>query len=261
MTKLNNFKHKLKSKGKEIRHYLEDNGLKKPKPIKIDFFVFWCGTKCSLHCKNCCNLIPYMKQESFNVQEILADFAFLANYCEIKSLQIQGGELFTHPNVAQIIANLAQYKIPRISLTTNGSIVPKEELLQVLKDNPNVQITISNYDCIPQKREKLINVLEQHNIAYNKYEFMYGNGQWFDYGNVHQKRVSVERAKANYRDCDEKYCLTFADGFLYTCGKIRAINEIYGEDMRANQSDYNGISKVNVRAWRQESIGGGGLSL
>lgn len=248
-SKLRQMKHRLK----KIGYYLED----KAKPTPIDFLVFWCGTKCSLHCKNCCNLIPYMKQESFNTQEILADFAFLANHCKIKVLQIQGGELFTHPDIGKIIANLAQYKIPTITLTTNGSIVPKEELLQVLKDNPNVAIQISNYDCIPQKRAKVIEVLEQNGIAYLKYDFMYGNGQWFDYGNVYQKRTSVAQAKANYKGCDEKFCLTFADGILYTCGKIRAINEIYGADMNANRSDYNGISKVDIRTWRRESLGGG----
>lgn len=230
----------------------------KNKPL-MKFLVFWCGTKCNLHCKNCCNLIPYMKQESFEADTILEDFKFLISKCEIKMLQIQGGELFTHPDIGKIIANLAQYEIPKISLTTNGSIVPKEELLQILKDNPNVKITISNYDCIPKKRAKVIEVLEQNGIVYDKYDFMYGNGQWFDYGNVYQERSSKEQAIANYRDCEEKYCPTFADGILYACGKIRAINEVYEADMRANKSDYDGISKVNIRAWRQEAVGGGGF--
>lgn len=250
-------KNKLKKGIRKVETKVKNYLFRKPQPIQIDFLVFWCGTKCSLHCKNCCNLIPYMKQESFNVQEILADFAFLANYCEIKALQIQGGELFTHPDVAKIISNLAQYKIPNIRIATNGSIIPNDEIIKVLKDNPKVGINISNYDCIPEKRTKMIGVLEQNGIAYDKYDFLFGNGQWFDYGNVYQERVNVEQAKVNYRDCREKYCLTFADGILYTCGKIRAINEIYGADMSANRNNHNDISKVNIRAWRQEAVGGG----
>lgn len=232
-------------------------GLKKH---KVNFLVFWCGTKCSLHCKNCCNLIPYIKQESFNANEILEDFAFLSQKIKIGYVQIQGGEIFTHPNAAQIINALGLYKnIDKISLTTNGSIVPKLEVIEALKNNPHIRVTISNYQCIDTaKRQKLIDLFEQNHITYHLYEFLYDNGQWFDYGNIYQKRTSKEQAITNYRDCHEKYCITFADGFLYACGKIRGINEIYGEDMVANKSDYQGYSSLNIRSLRYN--GGGGYN-
>ncbi len=226
-------------------------------PPIIDFLVFWCGTKCNLHCKNCCNLIPYMRQESFDVNEILGDFHFLSEKTKIKHVQIQGGEIFTHPNTAQIINVLGSCKnIDKISLTTNGSIVPKSEVIEALKSNPQILVTISYYQCVDiAKRQKLIDLFEQNHIAYHLYKFLYNDGQWFDYGNVYQKRVSKKQAITNYRDCEEKYCLTFADGFLYACGKIRGINEVYGEDITANKSDYNGYSKINIRQLR---LAGGG---
>lgn len=36
----------------------------------IKFLVLWGGTKCTLRCKNCCNLIPYVKQVSYDTEKI-----------------------------------------------------------------------------------------------------------------------------------------------------------------------------------------------
>lgn len=56
----------------------------------IRFLVLWVGTKCSLRCKDCCNLIPYVQQESYNVNEIIDNLNYVTKDVKINLLQIQG---------------------------------------------------------------------------------------------------------------------------------------------------------------------------
>ena len=76
---------------------------------KVYFVAFWIGQKCSLKCRLCCNLIPYMKQKSYNADELIKDFIFLAQNSRIEFLQIQGGEPFTHPNIVKIIDSVGKF--------------------------------------------------------------------------------------------------------------------------------------------------------
>ena len=49
----------------------------------IRFLVLWVGTKCSLRCKDCCNLIPYVQQESYNVNEIIDNLNYVTKDVKI----------------------------------------------------------------------------------------------------------------------------------------------------------------------------------
>ena len=109
---------------------------KKP---EIEFMVFWIGQKCSLKCKLCCNLIPYMKQNSYNINEILSDFKFLSQNSKIKFLQIQGGEPFTHPNITQILDFIGNIY--------NNNTIGGGGVFLVSKLQP-MQLFISNKKCL-----------------------------------------------------------------------------------------------------------------
>lgn len=199
----------------------------KRKNSQIQFLVFWSGTKCSLKCKNCSNLIPYIEQKSFDAQECINDLKKLLKYKKIKIIQLQGGEIFTHPEAAKFINEINKLNIDSISLTTNGTVIPKEEVLQAIKNNPNMTVTISNYDCAKQSREKLIKVFEEREIKYTIYNFAHKDNTWFKTGEDKEVFQSEEKGRQNYDICLEKYCLTLANGILYSCGKIMAINELY----------------------------------
>lgn len=57
----------------------------------IRFLVLWVGTSCTLRCRDCCNLIPYMPQISYDEEEIFENLDYITKEIKIDTLQIQGG--------------------------------------------------------------------------------------------------------------------------------------------------------------------------
>lgn len=221
-------------------------GKKKIKPT-LPFLVFWVGTRCTLKCKLCCNLIPYLKQESSNSDEILKDLEFICKNAYIDKFQIQGGEPFTHPDIAKIIDFIGKLNnISSIELATNGTVNLNSEVLEALKRNPKVKVRISNYDCSEKLRAKFIDKLESHGIKSYVYEFVYGNNTWFSTGGINEtKEIDDKNAQNTYDLCNEKGCVTYFDGKIYVCGKIPAIQFYY--QVKAK----NSYDEIDVRLIRK----------
>ena len=221
------------------------NKIRKP---KIPFLVFWVGTKCTLKCKLCCNLIPYLRQESSDSNEFLKDLEFICKNSKIINLQIQGGEPFTHPDIAKIIDFLSTLKnVSNIEIATNGTIKLSNSVIEALKRNPNVKVRVSNYDCTEKLREQFIDNLEKNDVKSYVYEFLYGNNTWFSTGGINEmKQTEDEKVQETYDKCNEKGCVTYFDGKIYACGKIPAIQFYY------NTSAKNSYDEINVRLLRNK---------
>jgi len=213
------------------------------KKILSKFLVFWIGTKCTLKCRLCCNLIPYSKQISYNADEILKDLQFLLKNHEIEYLQIQGGEPFTHPDIIKIIDFVSKTNIKNIDIATNATVALKQDVLNTLKRNPNVKIRISNYECTKVAREKFCKVLDNNNIPYRFYDFKFNNKLWFSTGGINEKKANDIEVQEIFNKCKNKGCRTLADGILTFCGKATTIKEIYN-DYNAKKCDEVNIRKI-----------------
>ncbi len=193
----------------------------------IKFLVFWVGTRCSLRCKNCGNLIPYVDQVSFDSAKILDNLAYICRQVKIEKMQIQGGEPFTHKDIARIIDACAQIDhIEKIEISTNGTILPNEETLRVLaKYADKVTVRFSVYGCVDEKsRQQKIDALELNGVKVGSYQFMFATGEWFDSGDYWQERnENGEQVKAIYKNCNNRFCWTLADDYMACCGKILAL--------------------------------------
>jgi len=212
---------------------------------KISFLVFWVGTKCTLKCKLCCNLIPYSEQISYNADEILKDLKIVVRNSKIKALQIQGGEPFTHPEIIKILDFVSKLKVKRIDLATNGTVKLSDDVLKALKRNPKIRVRISNYDCTKKLRENFCKTLDENKIPYDLYDFYLHDNSWFSTGGINEQRASDEKVKEIYQQCKDKSCQTLADGILTICGKVPVIKEIY-QDYSSKKND-----EINVRKIRK----------
>ena len=220
------------------------NKFKEPKP-QIGFLVFWIGTKCTLKCKLCCNLIPYLNQVSYNTNEILKDIEFLVKNSKIRKIQLQGGEPFTHPDIIKILDFVSKLKVKNIDLATNGTIKLKEDVLEALKRNSKIKVRISNYSCTKDLREKFCKVLEEKEIPYRLYDFFLNDNTWFSTGGVNEERADDIKVKEIYKNCEDKNCHTLADGIYTICGKVPAIKELY------NDCSYKKYDEIDVRKLRK----------
>lgn len=193
----------------------------------IKFLVFWVGTRCSLRCKNCGNLIPYVDQVSFDSAKILDNLAYICRQVKIEKMQIQGGEPFTHKDIARIIDACAQIDhIEKIEISTNGTILPNEETIRVLaKHADKVTVRFSVYGCVDEKsRQQKIDALKLNGVKVGSYQFMFATGEWFDSGDYWQERnENGEQVKTIYKNCNNRFCWTLADDYMACCGKILAL--------------------------------------
>lgn len=101
---------------------------------RIRFLVLWVGTKCTLKCRDCCNLIPYLTQKSYEVNDIVANIEYITENMDIEVLQIQGGEPFTHKDISKVIEICAMNsKIHKIEIASNGTVMPSEEAINIIR--------------------------------------------------------------------------------------------------------------------------------
>ncbi len=196
----------------------------------IRFLVFWVGTRCSLRCKNCGNLIPYVDQVSFDCKKILDNLAYICHDVKIEKMQIQGGEPFTYKDIARVIDMCAcMDHIEKIDISTNGTILPNEETIRVLaKHADKVTVRFSVYDCVDEKpRQQKIDALRMSGVKVDSYHFMFDSGEWFDSGDYWQERnENDEQVKVIYKSCNNRDCWTLADDYMACCGKILSLREL-----------------------------------
>lgn len=190
----------------------------------IRFLVLWVGTKCTLRCKNCCNLIPYLEQKSYDVDDIISNLNYITKDMNIELLQIQGGEPFTHKYIADIIEKCAiNTHVHKIDIASNGTIFPNERTISVIKKYADkISIRFSKYDCVEKLRndiEKKMN--EVYGIDVCEYDFVNETGEWFDLGGICQKKeTNKELISQTYKICPNKSCWTLAENYFAGCGRM-----------------------------------------
>lgn len=204
----------------------------------IRFLVFWVGTRCTLKCRDCGNLIPYLEGKLYDTKLILDNLKYITDTVKIDVLQIQGGEPFTNADIGLIVEECALNRhIGKIEIASNGTIMPSENTLRIIKKyEDKVKIRFSDYSCV-KERQYLIEkeLYEQYDIKIEKYEFVYGTGMWFDLGSVDEEKEKNSDIKTEiYNKCPNKSCWTLAENYLAGCGRMISYLEIKNEKIKNN---------------------------
>ncbi len=189
--------------------------------------VFMCITsRCTFRCKNCNQLMPYYTEKThykYTLDEIILTMdAFFSKVDELASFFIIGGEPLLHENLAEIIEQIKERygeKIGYIQIITNGSIVPWQRLIDMIK-RYQIDIRLSDYTAqIPylNKYREVERVLKENGVEYStsKYE------KWFDVGIPGREKTDFETPetiRAHMIDCGP--CHMIAEEKLYYCGTL-----------------------------------------
>lgn len=198
-------------------------------------------TKCNLNCKDCANLIPcYKAPKSFPLSELRKEMDALALVLAgIGELKIMGGEPFLHPELGEILNMVAKYKIKKsITLTTNGTIIPSLELMDIIIKN-NVRINVSGYEISKKKAAIFMNILANNGIYYEYYEDM----RWKDYGNLNSRGRNKNELKEIFSNCSPS-CLTYIHGKLHMCP--RSGNGFNSGVISVSKQDYIDFNQVDT---------------
>lgn len=171
--------------------------------------------KCSLKCQDCSNLMQYYEKPVDNELDLmLASLQkFMTNVDELHEARVIGGEPFMYKKLPLLMKQLTSYEsCKNITIFTNGTIVPKGEMLESIK-NDKVSLIISDYGSLSKNTSKLKAVLDENGIPYIAYEVDF----WQDCAKVYYRERTHEELKKVFGDCCVNDSLTLLHGKLYAC--------------------------------------------
>lgn len=187
--------------------------------------------RCTLKCKLCLVYAPYYKNpqdyELSQISEAVDMYFKIIDSCG--TFNIQGGEPLMHKDLPSIVMKVAEYKhkIGKILVTTNGTLLPSEELLDSLRANRDcIQINISDYGPgLSKKVIELTDILKQNNINYRIINYHGENlhfGGWLDFTDHTLKHHTEEELIANASECGyrEGGNIAIRGSELYFCYRV-----------------------------------------
>ncbi|WP_026658276.1 radical SAM protein [Butyrivibrio sp. AC2005] len=205
--------------------------------------------RCTLRCKKCAHGCNYVSKSSSDLMVDIvyksADYFF--KYTDLcQEFVLIGGEPFLYKDLDKAIEYIGKNyrnKMSIFSITTNGTIIPTDNILE-LCNKYNMLIRISNYElAIPKlvrQHELLLNKLEEHRVEYILAE---KEREWMDYG----------FDSADYGD-DEKRLISHFDKCKTPCREIQGNKYYYcvmahtvGKNMNHkgnNNDDFLDLSKL-----------------
>ena len=171
--------------------------------------------RCSLKCRDCSNLMQYYeKPANCDMKELeQAIDTFCAFIDEVHEFRVIGGEPFMNKEFHLIIKKLlAEPKVKKIVIYTNGTILPGKEQIEYLK-NSKVLLLITDYGVLSKKLNELIQILQLNKVAFYARKAQ----GWTDCAKIMRHYRSIEQQKEIFRSCCAKNTVTLSRGKLFRC--------------------------------------------
>lgn len=212
--------------------------------------------RCSLKCKKCAhacyNVDSSNKDLTLDQVHKSAD-SFFAKVDFINEFVLIGGEPLLYKDLSNVIAYIGERYRSQMAIfciTTNGTIVPNEEVLQACQKY-KVLFRISNYaKAIPRLKEshqKLIQVLEKYDI---EYRLSAEDASWIDYGFEYlNKEPDEEKLTETFDKCLTP-CREIRENRLYFCVMARSVSDNLHFD--EGKDDYLDLNQLNGEKYKRE---------
>lgn len=180
------------------------------------------STACNLNCRYCLNFNPFT--EKFYVRELeklKADVdLFFKCVDHIMLFHISGGETFLYPHIAEIVCYIDKHYgkcIDKLRMVTNGTVVPKDEVLEKLADT-KLEITVDDYrEALPGTEGKFSMLLDKLN-QYGIRHYVNKVKSWIDLApDVTDYSALSDDALMRHRSECKQSWQELRDGKLYSC--------------------------------------------
>lgn len=200
--------------------------------------------RCTLKCKKCvhgCGMVD-INSEDITLEDVKssADFYF-KNFDYVTEFCLIGGETLLYkqlPEVVEYIGKTYRDQMIIFSITTNGTIVPSDELVELMKKY-HVVYRISDYSrALPQlkfQHKKIVEVLGKAGVDY-RFAYQDKDTIWYDYGYEDVDRKGDERELTETFDKCLTTCHAVRKNRYYFCAGARAASENLG--MQVGENDY-----------------------
>lgn len=192
--------------------------------LDLSFLALSITERCTLKCRKCSVLAPYYEKPCDDKLALIIDpmERLLACVDSISEMQIGGGEPFMHQQLGDILKwGLGQEKIKEISIFTNSTIIPREELLAELKDK-KVKLLLDDYGGLSRNLNNIVELCDREHIRYIIQKFE----RWDDLGDYSRKDYTEEQLENLFRYCSFGNVMSMMKGKLYRCTTAARIADI-----------------------------------
>ena len=214
--------------------------------------------RCTLRCRKCahgCYAVGGETQD-MDVETAKKSADYFFRYVDIvKEFVLIGGEPFLYKKLGEMVAYIGEKyreKIVIFSITTNGTIIPGEELLHLCR-RYHVTIRISDYSAqvkrLEEKYGQLKERLERNQIAYTMSD---RDGLWMDYGFEYLDRKAEEEELIKVFDECKTPCREIRENKFYYCVMARSVSDNLGYNV--GQDDYLDLDKLNGENYKKELL-------
>ena len=212
--------------------------------------------RCSLKCKKCAHAC-YNVDGSAEDMDLLAVYNSADNFFSkvdlVNEFVLIGGEPLLYKHLLQAIEYIGKKYRNQMGvycITTNGTIVPNEEVLRACQKY-QVLFRISNYSkAIPRlkkSQQKLIAALEKYQI---EYKLAIEDGNWIDYGFEYLNKEMDEKKLIETFDKCLTPCREVRENKLYFCVMARSVSD--NLHLEEGQGDYLDLDKLHGENYKRE---------
>lgn len=211
-----------KDKEKAVEQLKEE--LNQTDYLALPRVVISLSNRCTLRCRDCNALIPYAKEKYDRpvVQQIEDIKKLLKVTDRICNIELIGGEPFLYKDLADVLSFcLESSKIDWLEITTNGTLMPSEQIMSLMK-NDKCFVIFSDYGDVNKKSKKIQDKLIREGI----HVINLANYRWYNAGGMEKRGKSMKRIRYEFAMCDCKdVCRTLYRGKLYVCGRAPILHE------------------------------------
>ncbi|MCI8431114.1 MAG: radical SAM protein [Lachnospiraceae bacterium] len=190
------------------------------KKVHLNFLELWVGQSCTLKCRDCLHMIPYVRAELYDVEELIRDLKHLFWLCQVDYISVLGGEPLTNRKLYRLIDFISSCpQIREGKLITNGTILPDERLIRSLvRLNGKLDVRIDSYPGSEEKALHFYETMQENGIRSTllRHE-VFEEMRWKWLGGLKQKQLKPRTSQAVYTHCALKGCYTLANGEFTVC--------------------------------------------
>ena len=189
---------------------------------RVDQIYLGITTKCSLRCRDCSMFIPYVASPChYDSNDIMADLNKVLNSLQhVRTVYFFGGEPLLHPHLGNMVHSLKdENRIDRISIITNGTILPGEDVLRAMRDEKRFWVRISDYGILSRKKNELIKILEQYGIRYEVTNYTF----WLSPSKIGKSDDNEEQLAEKFRLCTLGHDMILMNRRGYLCNTGSAV--------------------------------------
>ncbi|KYZ76494.1 hypothetical protein AXX12_08660 [Anaerosporomusa subterranea] len=236
-----------------------------PERLTAKIFDFYITTKCTMNCELCAAAVPYNPRPCHTLKENafreIKEFFRIWDFTE--RVEFIGGEPLMHPQILEIIEETLKYRnqFERLRITTNATIVPQDELLELARScGKYFDFIVDDYGEHSKNLQPLVEKLEQYGIPY-RVDVYHGENQrydgWIHFGDYEDYGYSTKEVERIFQRCiAPKNAFTCVNaGKAFSC--VYAMSLFLAKGILPEKGEYIDLLDDTVSLAEKREIGTG----